>query len=106
MSVSLEKELPAITSIWSSFGHRFASTDSEDSEQCMTCGGMWTLARRADDPNAGDYTASNGDDPQECSRDTSRAHGYPGERYCQWGDCDDSEPCEHTAHDCNCLFCA
>ena len=85
--------LPVITHVWSSFGHRFMSDDG-DHESCLTCGAMYQLVRRADDPTGGDYTAANGDDPMFCTGDTSMAHGYPGEV--------DGDP--HP--DCNCLFCA
>ena len=107
MSVSLEKDLPAITHVWSSFGHWFMNTDSEDTKSCLTCGGSWTLQRRTDDPTGGDYIANNGDDPTEC---TDACHGY--ERVCQTnngGPCEDNgegEPCSHELADCNCLYCA
>ena len=92
--------LPAITHVWSPFGHRFMSDGNgpnewgNTTESCLTCGAMYELARRTDDPTGGDYTASNGDDPMPCTGDTSMVHGYPGEA--------DGDP--HP--DCNCLFCA
>jgi hypothetical protein len=89
-----------ITSVWSSFGHRFIGTGETDDvgnpyESCLTCGAVYELVRREDDPTGGDYTAANGDDPMPCTHDTSMAHGYPGERVD--GNAD---------HNCNCLLCA
>ena len=90
-----DSELPPITHVWSSFGHRFISDDSDSGhESCLTCGAMYELVRRADDPTGGDYTASNGDDPTPCTRRTDLYHGVPGE-----GE-------GATDHNCNCLFCA
>ena len=110
MIVSLEKTLPAITHVGSSFGHWFMNTDSEDTESCFTCGGAWMLQRRADDPTGGDYVDSNGDDPMECSDTTRACHGY--ERVCQVDngrpcyDNGEDEPCSHELAECNCLYCA
>lgn len=101
--------MTAITSVWSSYGHRFMSTDDERHESCLTCGAMYELSPLADDPTRGEYHAANGDEPMECSRDTGMAHGYLGERYCHEHqhprDYSEHE-CEHVAHTCNCLFCA
>jgi len=98
-----------VVSVWSAYGHRFMSTDSEGHDSCLTCGAMYQLMALADDPSRGEYMAANGDAPMECTGDTSMAHGYPGERYCHEHqhprDYSDHE-CEHTSHDCNCLFCA
>lgn len=95
-----EADYIPITHVWSSFGHTFASTDSEGYESCLSCGALFELRRRKDDPSGGDYCASNGDDPEDCSGDTSMSHGYPGERVCE---CE--EGCEHCEHKCNCNSC-
>lgn len=87
--------MTAITHVWSNFGHKFMSTDCDEHESCLTCGALYQLVRHEDDPTGGDYTAANGDDPTECTHDTSMAHGYPGERV-------DG----NTDHNCNCLLCA
>lgn len=92
-----------ITSVWSSYGHRFIGGDCDES--CLTCGAMYTLVADSDDPTRGEYQAVNGDDPVQCTGDTTMAHGYPGERVCHDPTCDPSEPCEHVTHDCNCLLC-
>jgi len=99
------ENLPAITHVWSSFGHRFLS-DGDGYESCLTCGAMYELVRRADDPTGGDYMAANGDDPMPCTGDTGMAHGYPGERFCHEHTEAPGDECVHTAHDCNCLRCA
>jgi hypothetical protein len=84
------EELPAITHVWSTFGHTFINDD--DHKSCLTCGAMYGLVRRKDDPTGGDYTAANGDDPMHCTGDTSMTHG---------------EDVEGTHYDdCNCLLCA
>ncbi|GIG61140.1 hypothetical protein Lfu02_55120 [Longispora fulva] len=96
--------------VWSAYGHRFQSGDS-GSETCMTCGGTWELSETTDpgDWNSHYYHASNGDDPDECTGNTSLAHGY--ERVCQNDNgrqcADDIEngTCEHTSHSCNCIQC-
>lgn len=110
MTDVIAEDLPPISHIWSSFGHRFASADSEDSDVCLTCGAVYRLARRDDDPTGGDYQAANGDDPAEC---TGRTDLWHGEQPCQHDNgtaCAKGqwEPCEHlaTEHGCNCLQCA
>jgi len=85
---------PPITHVWSTFGHTFIDDGGESTESCLTCGAMYELMRRADDPTGGDYTAANGDDPMACTHDTGMVHGYAGEV--------DGDP--HP--DCNCLLCA
>jgi hypothetical protein len=90
-----QDEQPIITSVWSTYGHRFMSTDSENHESCLTCGAMYELSPDEPGSTSGHYHAANGDQPMQCSGDTSMAHGYPGERVD--GNAD---------HDCNCLFCA
>ena len=103
------KERKPITSVWSSYGHRFMSTDHETHEACLTCGAMYELQPVPGDWSRGEYMAANGDQPMECTGDTGMAHGYPGERYCHEQqlplDRSDHE-CPHVDHDCNCLFCA
>jgi len=82
-----------ITSVWSSYGHRFMSTDDERHDSCLTCGAMYELIETPQGISEGAYVASNGDEPMQCTQDTSMVHGYAGEI--------DGEP--HP--DCNCLFC-
>ncbi|MGW9205667.1 hypothetical protein ACWGR4_01585 [Embleya sp. NPDC055664] len=107
----LEAELPAITHVWSSFGHRFMSDgcaheDGSSCETCLTCGACFELRRRLDDPTGGDYQAANGDDPIECTGDVAMCHG---EMPCQADNgnpCNDEQtPCAHRTHGCNCLLC-
>jgi hypothetical protein len=106
-------DLPAITHVWSSFGHRFYSDggcdghdDGSSCETCMTCGAVYVLRRRADDPSGGEYQAAGGDDPTECTGDTDMCHG---EQPCQADHghpCTDSDgPCPHESYACNCLLC-
>ncbi|UGQ10530.1 hypothetical protein LO772_27345 [Yinghuangia sp. ASG 101] len=102
-----------ITHVWSSFGHRFysAGCDHEDGsscESCMTCGAVFELRPRVDDPGGGDYIAANGDDPTPCTGDTAMCHGEQpcqadGGRPCNGDDADG--PCPHESHECNCLIC-
>lgn len=89
-----------ILSVWSEHGHRFIGTDSEEHESCLRCGALYALVPDAGDPTRGEYLTSRGKVPQECSGDTGRVHGYPGERVC---DCEDG--CEHCKHDCSCILC-
>lgn len=87
-----------ITSVWSSHGHTFIGGDGD--EQCLTCGARYELVHAAADQlSSGRYRTSNGDDPSECSGDTSMVHG---DGYCE---CDAEDGCEHCRHDCNCLVC-
>lgn len=83
----------AITAVWSAFGHTFISED--ELETCLVCGANYQLvADDPSDPTHGRYCAANGDDPMQCSGDTSMAHGYPGEREDGNGE-----------HHCNCIRC-
>ena len=91
-----------VSSVWSSYGHRFMSDGEENYESCLTCGAMYQLLALEDDPTRGEYVAADGSTPNDCSRDTSMSHGYPGERVCD--ECEDGA-CEHCAHDCNCVWC-
>lgn len=99
-----------VTSVRSSFGHRFheSSPCDDDStyETCLTCGARFVLLNVGH--GRGEYQASNGDTPNECSGDTGMAHGYPGERVCQStndGRGCEGETCPHVDHDCNCVCC-
>jgi hypothetical protein len=87
-----QDEQPIITSVWSSYGHRFIGEDG--SESCLTCGAMYELSPDEAGGTSGHYHAANGDEPMQCSHDTSMAHGYPGER--TGGNVD---------HVCNCILC-
>ena len=91
-----------ITSVRSSYGHTFMSTDSERDESCLICGGMWALVEV--DHGTGDYVASNGDTATACTYDTSSVHG---DGYCEQHDSFDNDCPHHAAsRGCNCLFCA
>lgn len=94
-----------ITSVWSAYGHRFMS-DGDGYESCLTCGAMYELADLGD--GRGEYRALDGSEPMECTRDTSMAHGYAGERYChehQHPRDYSDHACSHVDHECNCLLC-
>jgi hypothetical protein len=84
-----------VSSVWSAYGHRFMSTDAPEHEACLTCGAMYALMARADDPTRGEYMTASGEQPAECTGDTSMVHGYPGERHGE-GTVD---------HDCPCVSC-
>lgn len=89
-----------INSVWSSYDHTFIGSD--DYEDCLTCGAQYELVHAAESQlSSGRYRTSNGDDPMNCSGDTSMVHG---EGYCDC-DCDDEDGCEHCRHDCNCIIC-
>lgn len=77
-----------ITSIWSAYGHTFIGDGEYDS--CLTCGAMYELVADPSDPTRGDYRAANGDEPTQCTHDTSMGHGEDA--------ADDS--------DCNCHLCS
>lgn len=93
-------DVSQVVSVWSAYGHRFMGTDEPTHESCLTCGAMYQLLALADEPTSGEYMTAAGDEPQQCTHDTSMVHGYPGERVCT---CDDG--CEHCQHDCNCVSC-
>lgn len=76
-----------ITSVWSSYGHRFIGAD--EYEQCLTCGAVYELVETPEGISDGAYVAANGDAPRDCTHDTSMTHGEDGD-----------------AQDCNCLLCA
>lgn len=104
----------SVTSVWSQYGHRFMSDGNGDdewgysTESCLVCGALYQLQPDPDDPTRGEYMASDGSTPMECTGDTGMAHGYPGERYCHEHQHprDRSEhECEHVNHNCNCLLC-
>jgi hypothetical protein len=91
-----------IVSVWSSYGHRFVSSDSDDSDSCLTCGALYALVETPDGPSDGEYQAADGSEPAECTGDTRMVHGYPGERWCE--ECRGAG-CEHCQHNCNCILC-
>lgn len=86
--------MSAITSVWSSYGHRFISEDGY--ERCLTCGAVYELVPNPSYPGStrGDYIAADGSEPRQCSGDPSEVHGHPGERE------------DGPDHHCNCLLCA
>lgn len=98
-----------VSSVWSSFGHRFMSTDTPNEETCLTCGATYVLVPDPDEPTRGEYRNAHGDDPMACSGRTDLVHGL--ERDCPgahsgWGaTCDPNEPCEHVTHTCDCVIC-
>lgn len=100
-------------SIHQTSGHNFYGDDSDGTEACTTCGATFAFEDIVSDPEFPEsvdrtYQANNGDAPNYCPG-TDREHG---EAPCQIGrngnGCEASQdgPCEHTSHDCNCLFCA
>jgi hypothetical protein len=109
------KERRPVTSVWSTYGHRFISNgDGVDEfgysiESCLMCGAVYQLQHGVDgDWTRGLYCAANGDEPDQCTGNTGMAHGYSGERYCHEHqhprDYSDHE-CSHVSHDCNCILC-
>lgn len=89
--------------------HNFGGADNGSTETCQTCGGTWGYEDTPTGSKSVDrvYQANNGDAPSECPGD-SREHG---EAPCQAGrdgnGCEAAQdgPCQHTSHDCNCLYC-
>lgn len=99
-------DVSQVSSVWSAYGHRFMSTDEPTHESCLICGAMFQCLALADDPTRGEYMTAAGDEPQQCTGDTSMVHGYPGERVCTVNGgrgCEDG--CQHCEHDCNCVSC-
>ena len=102
---------PTIVSVWSSYGHTFMTDDREYDDDgrtigyqvsCLTCGAEYVLRPTPDARNDGAYMASNGDDPRECTHDTSMEHG---DRHDTGHELDCPDGCEHCTHDCNCVRC-
>jgi hypothetical protein len=89
-----------MASVWSSYGHRFYDGCGEGCcETCMTCGATYRIVETPDDTvSTHAYQTNSGEEPDECTGNTSMVHGY--ERYC---DCEDG--CENCAHNCNCVLC-
>ena len=83
-----------ITSVWSSYGHRFIS-DGEGHGSCLVCGAVYQLVHTGLSGSSGMYTAACGAEPEECSGDTSMYHG---------DDCAQLDDCAHC-HPCRCLLC-
>ena len=61
------QDVSDVVSVWSQYGHRFMSTDDENHEACLTCGAMYQLLARADDPTRGEYLTNAGEIPQDCT---------------------------------------
>lgn len=100
-----------INSVWSAYGHTFMSSGEVEEYNgnvmgyyvdCLTCGAHYVLRATPDGTSDGAYMANNGDDPAQCSHDTSMEHGDPRETG-HGLDCEDG--CEHCQHDCNCIRC-
>jgi hypothetical protein len=89
----INNDTTQITSVWSTYGHRFISDDGEDTESCLTCGAMYRLQACQGDPTRGEYVTVYGEEPMQCTGDTSMVHGYPGERE------------DGPNYNCNCLLC-
>ena len=68
--------------------HSWISTDSDEHDTCLTCGGMWVATEDG-------HTGADGEPAVPCTGDTSQGHNYPGEHI------------EGRTYypDCNCLFC-
>lgn len=86
-------------------GHRFVHTADEGFDQCLICGGTWSAGA------VGRWAASDGDWPTSCPGRTDVVYGYPGERVCEAANgrpCEAAQErgtCEHTDHQCNCVYC-
>ncbi len=111
MSVDFDK---AVTSVWSSYWHRFMSTGEcadesgrKSYESCLTCGAVYVLVNLGD--GSGKYVTNGGGEPSNCSGRTDLVHGY--ERVCENDNgrsCEsavDTGSCEHTNHACDCTLC-
>lgn len=107
--------LPAVTSVWSAYGHRFTGTGDCDSEgnpydDCLTCGAKYLLVRDPENLTSGTYQANDGSQPMYCSGNPGMVHGY--DRECEFYngsskrlDGHREENCPHCEHTCNCLQC-
>lgn len=71
-----------VSSVWSAYGHTFMSDGDDNYESCLICGAMYQLLALEDDPTRGEYMASNGDQPMDCTHDTSMEHGYETDSVC------------------------
>lgn len=101
-----------ITTVLSSYGHRFMDNGNYDSlgqayVNCLTCGAEY-LERNLGG-GRGEYVANFGQTPDDCTRNTDLQHGI--EQSC---DIDRGRPClqfdsagscQHTDFQCNCLQC-
>jgi hypothetical protein len=106
MSTEYTLDVSMVSSVWSAHGHRFMSTDDDNDHSCLRCGAMYRLLADATDPTYGYYVTNAGDEPAQCTGDTSMVHGYPGERVCTVNGgrgCEDG--CKHCEHDCPCILC-
>lgn len=91
-----------ILSVWSSYGHTFMHDD--DGVSCLTCGARYHVEHDdPDDYRHGRYLTWNGDDPTECTGDTSMSHGQDDMHAIDAHP--DGGTCAHCDHDCNCLVC-
>lgn len=77
-----------VTSIWSAHGHRFMSDGEPPYESCLTCGAMYQLRALEDDPTRGEYLTARGEEPADCTHNTSMEHGYDAESDCPCVACD------------------
>lgn len=77
-----------VTSVWSAYGHRFMSDGDGNTESCLTCGAMYELVALADDPTRGEYMTAMGDEPMQCTGNTSMEHGYEVDTDCNCVLCD------------------
>lgn len=75
--------------------HVWMSTDSDEFDTCLVCGGMWA---NTDDGHVG----SNGDYATACTHNTSQCHHFEGE--CPNVATDWHTAC-HIDVNCNCLLC-
>lgn len=92
-----------MTSVWSSYGHRFITGSEPRHDECLVCGAVYEIRATPDGIADSEYVAADGTEPMGCTGVTGLVHGYPGERYCLacW-----SSECVHCQFDCNCLLCA
>lgn len=69
--------------------HKWVSTDTQEHDACLTCGGMWVSGETAHYSARGEYAVN-------CSGNTTQCQHYSGE-------CPE-EVCALDV-ECNCLFC-
>jgi hypothetical protein len=78
--------------------HKWVSTDTQEHDKCLVCGGMWVAGDSEHYSISGEYAVT-------CSGNTTQCHHYQGDDEC-WRCFNDSTDlvCERDA-ECNCLFC-
>jgi hypothetical protein len=80
------EDISQVTSVWSAYGHTFIGAD-DNYVSCLTCGAMYQLMALAHNPSRGEYMTSAGDEPMQCTGDTSMEHGYEVDTECNCVQC-------------------